>query len=640
MFIIFLTPFINSQTEIKNLIDASRSGNIDDVKIILKQENININAQDKEGNTALIISSQNGHKEIVATLIAAKANLETKNTQGRNALMFATLNAHLDISKMLLAGGADVNSKDAGNDNALGWALESKDNENEKIIQLLIDAKVDIDNQGYYNKTPLLLACGYKKRKALAILLKAKANPDISDKDNNPPFVWAIVKNDLEIVKMLIAAKANVNKRCKDDTTPLIWAVQQGYTEIVKELIKAKADINIADNHNRTPIIWGAWGKEIKVLEELIQEKANINSVDNDKNNALFWALGNNHAEAAIALIKAKIDVNHKNNDSATALIWASSLNHVSVVKELIKANANIDSIDKNKKTALMFACEKGHIEVVKILLSNKAKINADQLRYSIIQLDGQVRLDIVTLLIANGADLTTSASNAIEAAVKSKDANLVTLLLNSNAHKNYQENDTRLINFTIAFGNLEILKQILKVTSQEHKNSAFSQIISLPNISQRMEKFDLFTATGVDIEYKDSFSGTNLLMDACFLGRKAIVQKLIELNVNLNKKNKEGKTALVISALQEKMDCFRMLLKANAAITKEVIDSKQKNIKEIHKIIKEERDFYISLEKQKVKKVEVKVKTQRSWFSEFSHAWKEREIIRKKRLEDKERKE
>ena len=40
--------------------------------MLLKNENINVNIQDNNGNTALILASQNAHKEIIQMLQVPK----------------------------------------------------------------------------------------------------------------------------------------------------------------------------------------------------------------------------------------------------------------------------------------------------------------------------------------------------------------------------------------------------------------------------------------------------------------------------------------------------------------------------------------------------------------------------------------
>jgi serine/threonine-protein phosphatase 6 regulatory ankyrin repeat subunit B len=92
------------------LILAARDGNIDFVEELLEFPGINVNIQDHNGNTALMLASKNGHTDIVNTLLnyynenndGDIVYTASVNRQGRNALMLAVMNNHYDIAETLL----------------------------------------------------------------------------------------------------------------------------------------------------------------------------------------------------------------------------------------------------------------------------------------------------------------------------------------------------------------------------------------------------------------------------------------------------------------------------------------------------------------------------------------------------------
>jgi len=92
------------------LILAARDGNIDFVEELLEFPGINVNIQDHNGNTALMLASKNGHTDIVNTLLnyynenndGDIVYTAAVNRQGRNALMLAVMNNHYDIAETLL----------------------------------------------------------------------------------------------------------------------------------------------------------------------------------------------------------------------------------------------------------------------------------------------------------------------------------------------------------------------------------------------------------------------------------------------------------------------------------------------------------------------------------------------------------
>jgi len=92
------------------LILAARDGNIDFVEELLEFPGIDVNIQDHNGNTALMLASRNGHTDIVNTLLnyynenndGDIVYTSAVNRQGRNALMLAVMNNHYDIAETLL----------------------------------------------------------------------------------------------------------------------------------------------------------------------------------------------------------------------------------------------------------------------------------------------------------------------------------------------------------------------------------------------------------------------------------------------------------------------------------------------------------------------------------------------------------
>jgi uncharacterized protein len=99
---------------------ASKRGHFEVVKVLVAG-GVNVNAKDKEGETALIEAAYD-HFEIVKTLLASGADVNARTRRGWTALMEAAVNDNFEIVKALLDNGADINAQDIGGDTALNWA--------------------------------------------------------------------------------------------------------------------------------------------------------------------------------------------------------------------------------------------------------------------------------------------------------------------------------------------------------------------------------------------------------------------------------------------------------------------------------------------------------------------------------------
>ncbi len=91
---------------------AVKRNDVDTVKFLLNADNL-VDAQDKSGNSALIIASRYGYSSIVKLLIEHNAKLDLQNRKGQTALHLAARQGHVELAATLLGRGADFRKEDA-----------------------------------------------------------------------------------------------------------------------------------------------------------------------------------------------------------------------------------------------------------------------------------------------------------------------------------------------------------------------------------------------------------------------------------------------------------------------------------------------------------------------------------------------
>ncbi|CAD8135789.1 unnamed protein product [Paramecium octaurelia] len=89
----------------------AQKGSMEEMKRAMVQGNVDVNYQDKEGNTAMFYAIMHNHLEVVRYLIQNDASLEVYNAQGSGPLHLAAEKMNKEIVLLLVINQADPNLK-------------------------------------------------------------------------------------------------------------------------------------------------------------------------------------------------------------------------------------------------------------------------------------------------------------------------------------------------------------------------------------------------------------------------------------------------------------------------------------------------------------------------------------------------
>lgn len=82
------------------------------LRVLLQQDDVDMNIQDGRGNTPLLIAAERGWVEGVQILIRYRANVNLANVSGETPLIRAVQVHNVDIVRQLLAAGANPDRTD------------------------------------------------------------------------------------------------------------------------------------------------------------------------------------------------------------------------------------------------------------------------------------------------------------------------------------------------------------------------------------------------------------------------------------------------------------------------------------------------------------------------------------------------
>ena len=232
------------------IIEAAKNGNIDQIRALIAEQ-VDLNARDREDNTALHLASEKGHTEIVKALLTGEGiDINARENYEWTPLHYAARNGHIEVVEVLLKNGAQVDLVSDEHDTPLHFAAR---NGHIEVVEVLLKNGANIEAEGtYYNQslgidfilTPLHYAAEWGQAKVVELLLKNGAcvsKMAVGDKDYSA-MEWVLSKNknnlnledekQEEIINILFKYGANISPELLREITE-----DDNISDTTKELV-------------------------------------------------------------------------------------------------------------------------------------------------------------------------------------------------------------------------------------------------------------------------------------------------------------------------------------------------------------------------------------------------------------------
>ena len=141
----------------KNVFDISRSGTVEELKVLYNKNPNIINAKSEQGYKPLVLACYNGNKDVVSFLIDKVDNINGVYAYG-SPLMAAVIKGYPNIVNVLLDHGVNPNLTDAKGTTAGHYAVMFK---NYDIIKQLIKVNTDFNIKNNVGKSAMDFAIDY-----------------------------------------------------------------------------------------------------------------------------------------------------------------------------------------------------------------------------------------------------------------------------------------------------------------------------------------------------------------------------------------------------------------------------------------------------------------------------------------------
>ena len=232
------------------LLSACKRGQSTSV-IFLLDSGADMNIRKPDGNTCLYLAVH-GHcsKETLQKIIDQGSNVNALNRNGETALIRACYDANSESVRVLLENEAEPNISDALGNSSLLAAIYGRCTY--ETVKEIIRCKADLDAQDKNGRTALLLACIYRQQETAQVLIESGSNPNIADNHGCGSLYAAVFTGCRKnIIRALIDHGADVNATNKDKFTAIMIACAKKRLNAIHVLLKARSDTNIAtvDGH-------------------------------------------------------------------------------------------------------------------------------------------------------------------------------------------------------------------------------------------------------------------------------------------------------------------------------------------------------------------------------------------------------
>ena len=263
----------------------------------------------------------------------------------------------------------------------------------------------------------LLVVCGHTAVAGAAdgaALIDAAKNADLSvlqalitqhvdvnaaSADGTTALHWASYRDNLDAADLLIRAGARLDAANDLGATPLWIASRNGSAVMVRRLLQAGAHPNVALLLGETPLMAASHSGNPDVVAQLIEKGASVNARGARGQTALMWAVSEQHPGVVQVLLSHGADIQARSDvlsqmmaapphgkpeynrmipfGGETALLFAARVGDLASAKLLLAAGANVNDKDAWGVSAMVLAAHSGFTEMVEYLLDQGADANA-----------------------------------------------------------------------------------------------------------------------------------------------------------------------------------------------------------------------------------------------------------------------
>lgn len=325
------------------------------VRLLLRRDDIQLDAVDGSGNTALMHAVWGGSETIVKLVAARGGQIDHRNNEGKSAWRLAFESNSRSLMRVLLEAGAGIDQEFSVEDGATALT-EAIDNGDVEMARWLLQQGADPNWVGELAWTPLREALWAPRSvEMMRLLLENGADARAGEDRGLGVLATAAGDGDEDAIALLMSHGA-----CP--------------TRIEERLMALDVPANRLNDIRLSALQVAVWQGHVDVLTTLAEQGYDLMTpLSRYRSTALHLAVQRGHHEMVTFLLPighAAERVNLRNDFFETPLMLAVKADDIDVVRFLLERGADANLQEDNGNTALHFADEVGNEDIADLLIS------------------------------------------------------------------------------------------------------------------------------------------------------------------------------------------------------------------------------------------------------------------------------
>ncbi|XP_046565261.1 putative ankyrin repeat protein RF_0381 [Haliotis rubra] len=207
------------------------------VKYIVKHNTVDINRENDEGMTPVMIAADNGFKEAFHLLVSKGADLTRVNEKRENILHHACRGRGMEIVEYILT---------------------------RNMVE-------DINTRTGTGKTPLMIAASEGNKEVFDLLVKKGANLTLLDEDDKNILHFASEGGNIETVQFILSQHIlSINSRGDNGQTAVMTAAKNGHRAVFHLLMENGANSSFIDTNGKDMLYLACDGGNINIAKYIM----------------------------------------------------------------------------------------------------------------------------------------------------------------------------------------------------------------------------------------------------------------------------------------------------------------------------------------------------------------------------------